>query len=163
MASPTWIKPSLRLSFFFPIEIWTEGFSQSWTRFNHCWGNRPNMLKDSHHSGDKKNSITSELLFTAHITLINHTKTPHTRMNEELANHKWPFFLFFSPDLLTGENSLHQLSEPLLRGHRGRDEGDLHQQPHVEALWELSCGHLQGRRASVLQQCFSSVYSNFIL
>lgn len=95
MASPTWIKPSPRLSFFFPIEIWTEGFSQSWTRFNHCWGNGPNMLKDSHHSGDKKNSITSELLFTAHITLINHTKTPHTRMNEELANHKWPFFLFF--------------------------------------------------------------------
>lgn len=46
--------------------------------------------------------------------------------------------------LFLGQNCVYQLPEPLLRGHRGRNEGDLHQQPHVEALWELSGRHMQG-------------------
>lgn len=49
---------------------------------------------------------------------------------------------------LAGENRLHQLPESLLRGHGGGDEGDLHQQPHVEAVRELPRGHLQGTAPS---------------
>ena len=33
-----------------------------------------------------------------------------------------------------GEECLHQLPEPLLHRHRGGDEGNLHQQPHVDTV-----------------------------
>ena len=42
-----------------------------------------------------------------------------------------------APDLApgcAGENGLRELRESLLRGHRGGDEGDLHQQPHLDTL-----------------------------
>lgn len=35
---------------------------------------------------------------------------------------------------LSGEDGLCELPESLLRGHGGGDEGDLHQQSHVEAV-----------------------------
>lgn len=38
------------------------------------------------------------------------------------------------PVSASGEDGLRQLCEPLLRGHGGGDEGDLHIQPHLEAL-----------------------------
>lgn len=34
----------------------------------------------------------------------------------------------------TGEGGLCELCESLLRRHRGRDEGDLHIKPHLEAV-----------------------------
>ena len=47
--------------------------------------------------------------------------------------------------LFPGERRVRQLLDSLLHRHRGRDEGDLHLAPHVEALREeLPAGH--GRR-----------------
>lgn len=36
--------------------------------------------------------------------------------------------------LCPGEGGVRQLCQPLLRGHRGGDEGNLHVQPHLEAV-----------------------------
>lgn len=38
------------------------------------------------------------------------------------------------PPSPAGEDGLRELCQPLLRGHRGGDEGDLHQQPHLDSL-----------------------------
>lgn len=43
-----------------------------------------------------------------------------------------------------GEDGLRELCQPLLRGHGGGDEGDLHQQPHLDPLRELHPGHGPG-------------------
>lgn len=49
-----------------------------------------------------------------------------------------------------GKDGLRQLCEPLLCGHGGGDEGDLHVQPHLEPVWGLHCGHGSGKRTSTL-------------
>lgn len=46
--------------------------------------------------------------------------------------------------LCPGESGLCELCESLLRGHRGGDEGNLHIQPHLEAVWRLHSGHGPG-------------------
>lgn len=47
-----------------------------------------------------------------------------------------------------GESGLRELCESLLCGHRGRNEGDLHLQSYLEALWQLPGGHVQCKAPS---------------
>lgn len=56
---------------------------------------------------------------------------------------------------LSGEDRLYQLPEPLLCGHRGGNEGDLHLQPHVETLRELPGWHLQSKEHQAALWTFS--------
>lgn len=51
--------------------------------------------------------------------------------------HQWSFSF-------AGEDRIYWLPKPLLCRHRSGDEGDLHEQPHVEALWELPGWYMQG-------------------
>lgn len=48
----------------------------------------------------------------------------------------------------TGEGGLCELCESLLRRHRGRDEGDLHIKPHLEAVWGLYSRHGPGNHSA---------------
>lgn len=52
--------------------------------------------------------------------------------------------------LISGENSLRKLCESLLCGHRGWNEGDLHIQPYLEAVWQLPGGHVQCKSLSIM-------------
>lgn len=69
------------------------------------------------------------------------------RIGEVQRKRAWASGPAHAPDLAAGcagENGLCELRESLLCGHRGGDEGDLHQQPHLDALRELHPGHGSG-------------------
>lgn len=53
---------------------------------------------------------------------------------------RWEFII-----ALAGEDGVRELPESLLRWYGGWDEGDLHQQSHVETFRWLSGGRLQSK------------------
>ncbi len=53
-----------------------------------------------------------------------------------------------------GEECICEFLEPLLHWHRGRDEGDLHFQPHVDTVWKFPGWYGSGKH-TVFKASFS--------
>ena len=74
-----------------------------------------------------------------------------------------PWKLSYCCNLCTGEKFLRQLSESLLCWHWSGNEGNLHQQSHLDLVWRFLSGHGPGKNYYLLKYSSSSFATFLVL